>query len=196
MARLARLLATAVLAAGVVGLVRQRRERDALRRGELPRAPAGTLLAPPEHASALAGRFARWEPARPASLTGRIAVTLWAAPLSVVGLAFGLLGGGRPRWDATHGCLVFEGTGGLSGRALEAVGAGANAVGHVVLSRHEHTPPALLAHEAAHVRQAERLGPLLLPVYVLWQARYGYRHNPVERGARRRALREQAGRTA
>lgn len=194
MRSLGRLLVTAVLAAGVVGLIRQRRERDALRRGELSRPPAGTLLPPPEHASALSGRFARWAPARPATTAGRAAVMLWAAPLSLVGLVLGILGGGRPRWDPAYGCLVFEGTGGLSGRALEAVGAGANAIGHVVLSRHEHTPALLLAHEAAHVRQAERLGPLLLPLYVVWQARYGYRHNPVERGARHRAHREHARR--
>ena len=35
-----------------------------------------------------------------------------------------------------------------------------------------------------HVRQAERLGPLLPLLYAWFSARYGYRENPLERGAR------------
>jgi hypothetical protein len=179
--------AAVLLAAGLVGLVRQRREAAAVRRGDIAPAHATTDLPPPGGTSALAERFSAWLPERPPAGPLRLLAVLWAAPLTLVGLALGVLGRGRPRWSEEFGCLVFEGVRGPSGRALAAVGAGANALGHVVLSRFEHTPERLLAHEAAHVRQAERLGPLLIPAYLLWQARYGYRHNPVERAARLRA---------
>lgn len=187
MSRVLRAAFAVLLGAGLVGLVRQRREVGAIRRGELQPAHADTELAPPLGASTLADRFATWTPEPPRTPLGRAFSMVWAAPLSMAGLVLGVVGRGRPRWSERFGCLVFEGVRGPSGRALEAVGAGANALGHVVLSRYAETPEVLLAHEAAHVRQAERLGPLLIPVYVLWQARYGYRQNPVERAARLQA---------
>lgn len=189
MRHLLRIAGAVLLAAGAVGLVRQRREVAAIRRGDLRPASADTELEPPVGASALADRFADWTPRQPSTPLARVVAMVWAAPLSAAGLVLGVLGRGRPRWSDRFGCLVFEGVRGPSGRALAAVGAGANALGHVVLSRYEDTPEVLLAHEAAHVRQAERLGPLLIPVYLLWQARYGYRQNPVERAARLQARR-------
>ena len=79
---------------------------------------------------------------------------------------------------------MVRGAGGPSRVALSAVGASANTVGLVVLSPGAAPDPVLLAHEAVHARQAERLGPLLLPLYVALSARFGYRDNPLERAAR------------
>jgi hypothetical protein len=79
---------------------------------------------------------------------------------------------------------VALGVGGPSGLALRSVGADANAIGAVVLCRQPDPPRFLLAHEVVHVRQAERLGPLLLVGYLWLAARYGYRDHPLERAAR------------
>jgi hypothetical protein len=64
-----------------------------------------------------------------------------------------------------------------------------------VLCRTSQPSAALLDHEALHVRQAERLGPLLFPVYVWLNAVYGYRDHPLERGARLGARRRATGRS-
>lgn len=178
--RLLRPALAALLAAGAVGLARQRRETLAARRGELPPAPAG----PEPDDPALARWIAGWLPGPPRTAAGRFAATLWSGPATLVGLVIGTLGRGRARWDPEFGCLVFEGVGGVPAALLRTVGAGANAVGQVVISTYDATGRGLLAHEAMHVRQSERLGPALLPVYVLLGARYGYRRNPIERAAR------------
>jgi hypothetical protein len=126
-------------------------------------------------------------------LTDRIEIVLAVTPeeldeeLALVGVTLGALGGVRPRWDPTHGCLVVAGVRGPSGAALAAVGADANTIGQTVLSRRPDPSPVLLAHESAHVRQTERLGPFLLPVYVWLAARHGYRDHPLERAAREAA---------
>lgn len=187
----------ATLAAGVVGAVRQRREKRGVRTGALPRAGAAAVILPPAGDGALARRLATWTPAEPRTAVGRVLTIAWASPLTAVGLLLGATTGGRPHWDAEHGCLVVEGAHAGSARLLRFVGAGANAMGHVVVSTYERTPAVVLAHEAGHVRQAERLGPLLFPVYLWCSARYGYRNNPIERGARaaaRRWLEARAGR--
>lgn len=183
----------ALLAAGVVGLVRQRGEVSAAARGELAPLGASTRLPPPAHESPAARRMSAWVPARPRTTVGRVAAALNALPLTLVGAVIGLVGGGRPRWDREHGCLVFEGVAGPPARVLRTLGAGANAVGQVVISTRAPTPEVLLAHEAAHVRQAERLGLALLPAYVAMNARYGYRQNPLERAARQAAARRAGG---
>lgn len=180
---------TATLAAGVVGAVRQRREGGRVRAGELSRAGAAAVVLPTTAEGPLARRLATWTPSAPTSSLGRAAATAWASPLTAVGLLLAATTGGRRRWDEEHGCLVVEGAGGGSARLLRVVGAGANAMGHVVVSTYERTPPVVLAHEAGHVRQAERLGPLLFPIYLWSAARYGYRDNPIERGARAAARR-------
>lgn len=174
----------ATLAAGVVGVLRQRAEVEAGRRGELT-SPSAALVIPPRRPAGPVGeRLASWVPSRPASRVGRAAAALWAAPLTIIGVAVAAFGGGARRWDTERGCLVVEGVGGPSSAALRAVGADANTIGQVVLSRSRVAPEALLDHEAVHVRQAERLGPLLFPAYVWLAARYGYRDHPLERAAR------------
>lgn len=175
--------------AGLVGVARQRLEADRVRRGELPRATAAAELAPTGHVGPVGQAFAAWLPTRPTTTLGRVTVACWAGPMTVVGLLLGALGGRVPRWDDEHGCLVVDGIGGPSAFALRFVGADANTIGQVVLSRHRRTPAVLLAHEAVHVRQTERLGPFLLPTYVWLAARYGYRDHPLERAARAGARR-------
>jgi hypothetical protein len=164
--------------------VRQRIEHDRVRRGELVPPAAGTVLPPVRPPGPVGAAIAAWRPTRPRTPLGRVAAAAWAGPYTIVGLGLGLLGGARPRWDEVHGCFVSAGVGGPSGAALAAVGADANAIGQVVLSRRPAPSTLLLAHESAHVRQTERLGPLLLPVYVWLAAWHGYRDHPLERGAR------------
>lgn len=184
-----RLLSAAVVAtlgAGAVAVWRQRQEAVRARAaGTPPRRPAGTEDG--EHLDVTGRALAEWVPTRPTTRAGRVAAAVWASPLTLVGLVFGVLSGGTPRWDPGHGCVVFERSGGVSGWILERIGARANAIGQVVVVRGGDGGTALLAHEAVHVRQAERLGPLLFPLYVWLGARYGYADHPLERAARRGA---------
>jgi len=95
---------------------------------------------------------------------------LWASPVTAVGLlaagAAVLTGGGvRVRGG------VVEAHGGLPGRALRGgrlrSGGAAVCLGHVVVARDAACLDRRRAHERYHVRQFERWGPLLLPVYWL-----------------------------
>lgn len=181
--RLLGLTVRVTVVAGIVGLLRQRREART----------GGPPAVAPERVAAL-DRLAVWVPERPRSTTMRTAVALWSAPLTLVGLLLALLARAPMRFDAELGCLVATGVGGPSRRALALVGADANTVGQVVLARAERPSAALLAHEAVHVRQAERLGPFLLPTYAVLGALRGYRANPLERAARLGASRSVAAR--
>jgi hypothetical protein len=178
----AALLAT--LGAGLLGVARQRREVAQVRRGVRPRFTDPRV---PVRGGPLARRLAAWVPEAPRTRAARLVAAAWASPLTLVGLLMALAAGRRPTWSAAHRCWVVDGVGGPSGVALRAVGAEANAIGQVVLSRSGSSSPALLAHEAVHVRQAERLGPLLFPLYLWLGARYGYRDHPLERAARQGA---------
>ncbi|TVR25673.1 MAG: hypothetical protein EA387_03615, partial [Nitriliruptor sp.] len=189
---LLRLVGWATIVAGIVGVVRQRAEAQRVRRGELP--PAARIVddAPQHPYGALSQRLATWVPERPRTPAGRLLGFVWAAPLTLVGAGVALASGRVPRWDPALGCLVARDVGGPSGVALRSVGAQANAIGHVVLAGAAVPPAGLLAHEAVHVRQAERLGPLLVLAYLWLGARHGYRDHPLERAARlgaRRAVR-------
>lgn len=186
----AALVATGV--AGGVGLWRQRSEARAVARGELPRAHASAQLPPQRPAAPWAESLAGWVPSRPVTTPGRVAAVVWSAPLTLAGLVLAALAGRWPRWEPELGCLVVRGAGGPSRLVLGAVGASANTVGLVVLSPGLDPDPRLLAHEAVHARQAERLGPLLLPLYLWLSARYGYRDNPLERAARKGAAERSA----
>ncbi len=184
MRRVWSLLFVATAAAGVVALFRQHREAREVALGELPRASAAAALVPRSRQPAWAERLASWVPERPRTRLGRVLTAAWSAPLTAAGLLLALLAGRWPRWDEELGCFVVRGAGGPSRIALGVVGASANTVGLVVLSPGPSPDPVLLAHEAVHVRQAERLGPFVLPLYVWLSARYGYRDNPLERAAR------------
>lgn len=187
------LVATTAVAA-VIGLLRQRAETQAVRKGALPRASAAASLTPRTPQARWAEQLSAWVPDRPASVAGRAGAVVWSAPMTAAGLLLAGLAGRRPRWDATLGCFVVRGAGGPSRIVLGIVGASANTVGLVVLSPGGDPDPVLLAHEAVHARQAERLGPLLLPTYVWLSARYGYRDNPLERAARLGAARHRDAR--
>ncbi len=187
--RVAGLLWTATLVAGAVGVVRQRAEAQRVRRGEIaPDGPEGDRPPTVPH-GAVAASIAGWVPAPPRTLMGQLAATVWSAPLTLVGLAAATLSGARPRWDPSRRCLVATGVGGPSGVALRIVGAGANTIGQVVICTGAAPSEALLDHEAVHVRQGERLGPLLVPAYLWLNALHGYRDNPLEHAARRGARR-------
>lgn len=189
----------ATVGAGLVGALRQAREARGRQAppsvSVMARLPIRNNTITEMVRSAVCGgarvvdALAAWAPCAPRTLAGRTAARLWAAPLTLLGLVVGATSGGRPGWDPEHGCLVFRGAHTGSARLLAAVGASANAIGHVVVSRSDPIPPLLLAHEAGHVRQAERLGVALAPAYLWLSALYGYRNHPLERSARAAARR-------
>ncbi|MFQ5731663.1 MAG: hypothetical protein ACE5KM_06895 [Planctomycetaceae bacterium] len=123
----------------------------------------------------------------------RLFAYLWASPASLLGLLFlppTLLTGGRVR--VVRG--VLEITGGLTSwlfrRSLPGVGAAsAMTLGHVIVGRNADCLVDTRDHEHVHVRQYERWGPLMLPIYlsaslVLWiRGRDPYFDNPFEREA-------------
>jgi hypothetical protein len=93
---------------------------------------------------------------------------LWAFPVTAIGLGLALLavltgGSIHPRAG------VLEVTGGLAGWLLRGNrlwrGGAAMTLGHVVFARDAECLERSRPHEARHVRQFERWGPLLLPVY-------------------------------
>jgi hypothetical protein len=179
-----RALWVATLAAGIVGVVRQRAQAQRVASGELePDGPAGARE-PQRPSGPFASWLASWQPGAPSTLTGQLLATAWAAPLTITGIGVAVISGARLRWDTTRRCLIATDVGGPSRLALRLVGAGANTIGQVVLCRIDGPSDALLDHEAMHVRQAERLGPLLVPAYLWLNALHGYRDNPLERAAR------------
>lgn len=119
----------------------------------------------------------------------------WAAPNSFLGLlvaAIARLAGGT--WRRERGVLEVHGpllSWLLRRSSLLHGGVAALALGHVVLGRDHCCLDRCRDHERVHVRQAERWGPLFLPVYFgasLWAwARGGhfYRDNFLEREAYR-----------
>ena len=119
----------------------------------------------------------------------------WALPLTAVGLALTplvFIGGGKVR------CVdgVLEAQGPAIRWFLRRLiplhgGAAAITLGHVVLGRTDRDLDRTRAHERVHVRQAERLGLLFIPAYLLagfgaWlRGKRAYRDNYFERQARR-----------
>lgn len=121
---------------------------------------------------------------------GRLVVYAWTSPTTLVGLAAGVLTlctGGRVQ--RRRGALEFHG--GFSHWFGRRVGFGAMTLGHVIIGRDVICLDACREHEQAHVRQAERWGPLFLPAYVAasaWEwsrGRHYYLDNWFERDARR-----------
>ena len=123
----------------------------------------------------------------------RILLYLWAAPATLLGLPFAplaWLSGGRVR--IVRGVVEIEGgaVGWLLRRRLPFSGpAAAMTLGHVILGQDEWCLEASRDHEHVHVRQYERWGPLMLPIYLtsslVLYLRGGdpYRDNPFEREA-------------
>jgi hypothetical protein len=94
----------------------------------------------------------------------RLASYLWAAPYTLVGLAFvpaALLTGGGVRVE--RGAVeVYGGRVRLLPRRASAL-----CLGHVIVGRDRDALDHARDHEHVHVRQYARWGPLMLPAYVL-----------------------------
>ncbi|QBI18123.1 hypothetical protein ER308_00075 [Egibacter rhizosphaerae] len=165
-------LALALAAAAVVTTVGRRGRRDA------------PSLLPLEHEPDMLARLARWDPSPPLTRSSRFAARAWAAPLTVAGLLAGA--STRGRWRPHGDLVVVESARGALGQILAHRGFSAMTLGHVVVAVRP-PEPRLLAHERVHVRQAERLGPLFGPAYLLLLLVYGYRAHPLERAAERSA---------
>lgn len=141
---------------------------------------AGRLVPPSWEPAALTA-LARWVPSPPATAWGRALVRGWAAPLTLVGVTLAAVSGVRPRrhgdeWVAAPASGVFTAL--LARRGFVAC-----TLGHVIVAARE-PDEGLLAHERVHVRQAERLGPVMAPLYLGLMAVYGYARHPLERAAR------------
>lgn len=139
-------------------------------------------VAPPAWEPELLSRLARWEPRPPSGPVARLLAYVWASPMTAAGLLAGVTSGARAR--AQEGVLVFAGARGPAGAFLSRRGFNAFALGHVVVCRAEPSEP-LLVHELIHVRQAERFGPAMAPLYLALHVLYGYARHPMERAARR-----------
>lgn len=148
-------------------------------------AAAGLLYSRRRAASGAGGRIGAqleaWIPPPPATAGLRVAARLWAAPITAVGLFIGALCRVAPR--VRDGVVLFAPARGLPGRIIRRRGFAATGLGHVVISIEEPSA-ALMTHELVHVRQAERLGPFLAPVYLALLIVHGYHRHPLERAAR------------
>jgi hypothetical protein len=122
----------------------------------------------------------------------KIAVMVWASPYSIIGLSIGCVGilfGGRARivgptiefYDGGIKWFVHRLPHGQFTLALT--------LGHVILGQTDAALAISRKHEAVHVAQYERWGPLMLPAYLLSSCyvylagKRFYRDNPFEREA-------------
>ncbi len=109
---------------------------------------------------------------------------IWAAPNTLLGIAIGLLLGGR--FERVDGVIEVHGRHVSRALASMIVPARAMTMGHVVFGRDREALAATRLHERAHVRQYAIWGPFFLPAYLgisLWlyaRRRDGYRENPFE----------------
>lgn len=120
----------------------------------------------------------------------RVLGYLWTSPNTLIGLAFVLAAGGRAR--IFRGVLEVHGPG-VRWLLARMTPAGSTvqafALGHVVLGGDPDALQRTRVHEAVHVRQYERWGPLFLPAYFLaslltaLRGRDPYLDNPFERAA-------------
>lgn len=180
-------LVGSALVLGAVGAVRRQLELRRVRGGSQASTTALTRTLP--GSTGLLEPLAHWHPAVPKSSVGRVAAAAWSAPLTVIAAALVASGGQRATWDPDLAAFVATDVRGIPALVLRAMGVQANAVGQMIVCTGQTPSHGLLAHEAAHVRQCERLGIGIVPVYLWASARHGYRDNPLERGARERARR-------
>jgi hypothetical protein len=113
---------------------------------------------------------------------GAALARIWALPGTILGLLLGATTLSLPR--RRDGVLAFERARGF-GALHRRMGFAAITLGHVVVASREIEGP-LWTHELVHVRQWEILGPLMLAAYPLASVA-GYRRNPFEVAARRKA---------
>ena len=126
-------------------------------------------------------RLQAWVPDPPQTPLTRLLGIIWASPITAAGLLAGAASAARPR--LVQGVLLFAPARGVTGWMVRRRGFAAAGLGHVVIALDEPST-ALLVHELAHVRQAERLGPLMAPTYLALLAVHGYQRHPMERAAR------------
>ena len=117
----------------------------------------------------------------------RLAAYLWPLPYTLIGIACGLLLGGR--FQCVNGVIEIHGHS-IAGVLKRFPGpAVAITLGHVVLGRNENMLQVTRRHERVHVGQYERWGLAFIPTYLLvsvslyFLGRDGYRDNPFERAA-------------
>lgn len=114
----------------------------------------------------------------------RIAAYAWVSPYTLLGIAIGLLLGGRFR--RIDGVIEIHGPRIAAGLNRLFVPAMAMTLGHVVFGQTQAAIELTRAHERVHVRQYERWGIafvpayLLISVYLYLRGRDGYRENPFE----------------
>jgi hypothetical protein len=118
---------------------------------------------------------------------------LWAFPATALGLtvvALSLVSGGKTQ--VVEGVLEVHGgfATWLLSRGLPWVGPGAAmTLGHVVLGCDLECLERTRRHEHVHVRQYERWGPLMIPLYLLYsllayrRGQHPYLDNPFEKEA-------------
>jgi hypothetical protein len=116
------------------------------------------------------------------SAVARALAYLWALPGTLVGLVVGASTFSAPR--VRDGVLAFESARGF-GALHRRMGFAAITFGHVVIANRP-LDDGLWAHELVHVRQWQLLGPIMLLAYPLASIA-GYRRNPFEAAARRKA---------
>ncbi|EMI54747.1 hypothetical protein [Rhodopirellula sallentina] len=108
----------------------------------------------------------------------------WAGPNTLLGIAVGLLLGGR--FERVDGVLEIHGPRVAAALAKMFVPAAAMTLGHVVLGRDREMLEVTRAHERVHVHQYACWGPFFLPAYLgaslflYVLGRDGYRGNPFE----------------
>jgi len=128
---------------------------------------------------------------RPTSAVWRILAYVWALPVTLPALLLfvplAYLSGGKARFVA--GAVEIQG--GLIKVFLRQlyISAAAMTLGHVILGRDQQCLDHSRAHEHVHIRQYERWGFLMLPIYftasaLLWLRGFDpYLDNPFEREA-------------
>ena len=114
----------------------------------------------------------------------------WAAPCTVLGLVIGAwplaLGGRIARRDGAIEITYRERLA-ACGHVARALPFRGIVFGHVILAVTSEELARIRAHERVHVEQYERWGPLFYPAYLLTSLT-GYRRNPFEHQAERRAV--------
>jgi hypothetical protein len=119
---------------------------------------------------------------RVASILAYLWFHTWASPGTALGFALG--GTSMTRGRIRGGVVVYTGKRGFPALHRK-LGFRAITLGHVVIAS-EPLDDELWRHELAHVRQWEIFGPFMFIAYPLASIA-GYRRNPFEVAARRRA---------